>query len=45
MLIEVAGSLIPGTVNTPLDQRTRVADLSDVSLIENPFIGMKFYFH
>ena len=43
MLIEVAGSLIPGTVNTPLDQRTRVNALSEVSQIENPFVGMKFY--
>lgn len=43
MLIEVAGSLIPGTVNTPLDQRTRVADLSEISSIENPFVGMKIY--
>ena len=43
MSIEVAGSLIPGTVNTPLDQRTRVNTLSGVSQIENPFVGMKFY--
>lgn len=43
MLIEVAGSLIPGTVNTPLDQRTRVNALSEVSQIENPYVGMKFY--
>ena len=43
MSIEVAGSLIPGTVNTPLDQRTRVNALSEVSGIENPFVGMKFY--
>ena len=43
MSIEVAGSLIPGTVNTPLDQRTRVNALSEVSQIENPFVGMKFY--
>ena len=43
MLIEVAGSLIPGTVNTPLDQRTRVNALSEVAQIESPFVGMKFY--
>ena len=43
MSIEVAGSLIPGTVNTPLDHRSRVNTLSDVSNIENPFIGMKFF--
>ena len=43
MLIEVAGSLIPGTVNTPLDQRTRVNALSEISSIENPFVGMKIY--
>ena len=42
MSIEVAGSLTVGTVDTPLDLRTRVNTLSDVSQIENPFVGMKF---
>lgn len=43
MSIEVAGSLTVGTVDTPLDLRTRVNTLSDVLQIENPFVGMKFY--
>lgn len=43
MLIEVAGSLIPGTTDTPLDVRTRIAVLADTANIENPFVGMEFF--
>lgn len=42
-IIEIAGSLIPGTEDTPLDKRGRVATLADIENIENPFIGMPFY--
>jgi len=38
-----AGALIPGTADTPLDDRTRVASLTDVADIEMPFVGMEFY--
>lgn len=41
--IEVAGSLIPGVTDTPLDARGRIASLDDVGNIENPFVGMPFY--
>ena len=39
MSIETAGSLCPGTINTPLDQRSRVNSLADISAIELPFLG------
>ena len=39
MSIETAGSLRPGTINTPLDQRSRVNSLADISAIELPFLG------
>ncbi len=41
--IEVAYPVSPGTVDTPLDPRTRIASLADVGSIELPFIGMIFY--
>ena len=37
------GNLIPSTVNTPLDARTRIAALADVASIENPVLGGIFY--
>lgn len=43
MSIEVAGSLIPGTTDTPLDARTRIAALADAANVENPFVGMEFF--
>ena len=41
--IILAGSLVPDTTDTPLDARARVASLSAVDSIDNPFIGMIFY--
>ena len=41
--IEVAGSLNVGTVNTVLDERSRINKLSDVVNIPLPAIGSLFY--
>lgn len=41
--IEVAGSLNVGTVNTVLDERSRINKLSDVANIPLPAIGALFY--
>lgn len=41
--IETAGSLRPGTADTPLDQRTRVNSTADISNIELPYLGMLVY--
>lgn len=41
--IEVAGSLNVGTVNTVLDERSRINKLSDVVNIPLPAIGALFY--
>ena len=41
--IIVNGSLIPSTKNSPLDIRTRVNTIEEVSSIQMPFIGMIFY--
>ena len=41
--IEVAGSLNVGTVNTVLDERSRINKLSDVANIPLPAIGSLFY--
>ncbi len=41
--IATAGSLIPNATNTPLDARTRIAALANISDIEVPYIGMHFY--
>ena len=38
-----AGALIPGTADTPLDDRTRVATLADIADVEMPFVGMEIY--
>lgn len=43
MSIEVAQSLLPGTINTPLDARTRIADLAEMETISNPFLGMEIF--
>lgn len=37
--IKVAGGLVPGVVNTPLDARSRVATEEDIWNIENPALG------
>lgn len=41
--IEVAGGLVPGVVNTPLDARTRRTALADIPSIPNPAVGMHIY--
>lgn len=41
--IQVGGQLQPGTVDTPLDARSRVATLGDIANIPVPYIGMSFY--
>lgn len=41
--IQVGGQLQPGTVDTPLDVRSRVATLADVANIPVPYVGMPFY--
>ena len=41
--IQVGGQLQPGTVDTPLDARSRVAALGDIANIPVPYIGMSFY--
>lgn len=43
MPIAVAQSLIPTTAQAPLDARTVIAALTDVSSINNPFVGLEFY--
>ena len=39
----ISGSLVPSTVNTPVDMRTRIATIDDVTSIDLPFVGMIFY--
>ena len=41
--IQVGGSLQPGTVDTPLDARARIATLDAVATIQVPYVGMTFY--
>ena len=41
--IEMAGALRPGTTNTPLDQRSRVATLAEITSIVLPYLGMIVY--
>lgn len=41
--IEIAGALRPGTTDTPLEQRTRVNALSEISSIELPYLGQIVY--
>ena len=36
-------SLIPGAAQAPLDARTVVAALTDVSSIQNPYVGLEFF--
>ncbi len=40
MAIEVSNSLTVGKTNTPLDDRTRIATLTDMESVQNPFLGM-----
>ena len=41
--IQVASSLLPGKTNTPLDARSVVATVADISAIELPYVGMLVY--
>ena len=41
--IVVSGSLIPSTVDTPLDARMRISTLDDIDKIEMPYVGMIFF--
>ena len=43
MSVQLSDSLQLGTVDTPLDARTRISTLGDVSNIALPFIGMMFF--
>lgn len=43
MAIKTVGNLIPSTTDTPLDARFRVQSISDINLIENPYIGLTFF--
>ena len=43
MPIAVAQSLIPTAAQAPLDARTVIAALTDVSSIQNPYAGLEFY--
>ena len=43
MSVQVSDSLQLGMVDTPLDARTRISTLGDVSNIALPFIGMMFF--
>ena len=43
MPIAVAQSLIPTAAQAPLDGRSVVAALTDVSSINNPYVGLEFY--
>ena len=42
-MIQVSDSLQLGTVDTPLDARTRISTLGDVATIALPFVGMMFF--
>ena len=41
--IVVSGSLIPSTVDTPLDVRMRISTLDDIDKIQMPYVGMIFF--
>ena len=41
--IQVASSLLPGKTNTPLDARSVVATVADISAIELPYVGLLVY--
>lgn len=43
MAIKTEGNLLPSNTNIPLDSRTRVQSLADVTSIDNPYIGLLFY--
>ena len=41
--IAVGGALVPDSMNTPLDSRTRVWSRADIANIANPYQGMRIY--
>lgn len=41
--IIIGGAVMPSTVNTPTDARTRVATFADIAFIDNPFVGMEVW--
>ena len=41
--IQVSGAIRPKTLNTPVDERTRVASVAEISNIRKPFVGMLIY--
>lgn len=41
--IETSGALRPGTTNTPLDQRSRVATLAEIPALSLPYLGQIVY--
>lgn len=43
MAIKTEGNLLPSNTDIPLDARTRIQTLDDVSSIDNPYIGLLFY--
>lgn len=43
MATSTKGNMLPNTVNTPLDARSRVATLADAANIQNPELGGIFY--
>ncbi len=42
-IIEIAGALMPGSLNTPLDARSRVEKAEDIYAIQNPAEGARVY--
>lgn len=41
--IIIGGAVMPSTVNTPTDARTRVQTFQDIASIDNPFVGMEVW--
>lgn len=41
--IIIGGAVMPSTVNTPTDARTRVQTFADIAFIDNPFVGMEVW--
>lgn len=41
--IIIGGAVMPSTVDTPTDARTRVQTFADIATIDNPFVGMEVW--
>jgi hypothetical protein len=41
--IITGGGIMPSTIDTPGDVRTRVQTFADISSIDNPFVGMEVW--